>query len=115
MKAKITLNDKIIEFPLKRCSSWDKFKGLMFSRNHSPLLIEIKDKPIHSMFVFYPFLALWLNDENTIVDYKMINPFTSSVIPQSSFSKIIEIPYKGEFKDIIDGIIGQKDLNINPT
>ena len=112
MKAKISFNSRIIEFPLKKCSSWEKFKGLMFSTTNSPLLIEIKDKPIHSMFVFYPFLAIWLNDENKIVDYKLVHPFTSSILPQSKFSKIIEIPYKDDFKNIVDELLGQKDLNM---
>lgn len=115
MKARITLNSKSIEFPIERCSSWSKFKGLMFSANHLPLLIEIKNKPIHSMFVFYPFLAIWLNDESKIVDYKLVHPFTSSVMPQSDFTKIIEIPYKNEFKNIVDELLGQKGLNIEST
>lgn len=114
MKAKITHNGKIIEFPLKKCSSLGKFKGLMFSAN-SPLLIEIRNKPIHSMFVFSTFLAIWLNDENKIVDYKLVPPFISSVMPQLDFSKIIEIPYKDKFKKIVDELIGQKDLNIEST
>ena len=115
MKVKITHNGKVYEFPLEKYSSWKIYKGLMFSKNKKPLLMEIKNKSIHSMFVFSPFLALWLNDDNRIVDYRLVHPFSSSIIPKSDFSKIIEIPYEGEYKNIIDEILGQKGLNIGST
>lgn len=108
MKAKITYNKKVYEFPVEKCSSWKIYKGLMFSKNSKPLLIEIKNRAIHSIFVFFPFLAIWLNDKNKILDCKLIHPFTPYIISKSNFSKIIEIPYKSEYKKIIDKILDNK-------
>ena len=73
-----------------------KYIGLMFrTRKTKPLLFEFsKDTrtAIHSLFVFFPFHAIWLDENNKIIGQKVVKPFTFSVRPKKPFRKLIEIP-----------------------
>ncbi|MDP3966376.1 MAG: DUF192 domain-containing protein [archaeon] len=71
--------------------------GLMFSRREKAkaLIFEFGKPvriPIHSWFVFFPFIAIWTDSENKIVDSKVIHPFTFYVLPSERFTNLIEIP-----------------------
>lgn len=45
-----------------------------------------------SFFVFFPFLTLWLDEKNRVIDFKIIKPFVFSISQKKKFRKIIEIP-----------------------
>ena len=76
---------------------WMRWKGLMFQHREKAraLIFEFK-RPvrmaIHSFFVFFPFLAIWLDDKDKIIDSKVIKPFRFSILPSKKFVKLIEIP-----------------------
>lgn len=100
-------NDKKINLEVKLCNSiFSKIKGLMFTRkqNAKALLFNFK-KPtkikIHSFFVFFPFLALWLDDNNTIIESKIIKPFKFSISSKKPFSKFVEIPINKKYFSVI--------------
>ena len=80
-----------------------KIFGLMFTKKEKAeaLLFELK-KPlaIHSFFVFYPFIAIWLNN-NKVIAVKKIKPFTFHIKPKRFFNKIIEIPINNKYKKLI--------------
>jgi len=110
---KIGLNRKRLEIDLKICNWFGMFRGLMFrSRENSPalLLFDFK-KPlrmkIHSCFVFFPFVALWLDDKNKVVDLKIIRPFTLMVYPKKSFYKLVEIPLNKKYEKIVKTLCSQ--------
>ena len=93
------------------CNSFGKFLGLMFKekeKSHA-LLFDFK-KPtkikIHSLFVFFPFVAIWLDEKNKIVDLKVVKPFTFSVFSKKSFKKLIEIPLNRRYENIIKLLVG---------
>ena len=92
-----------IEIEVKKCNFLHKISGLMFIRKQKAkaLLFELK-KPIaiHSFFVFFPFIAIWL-DKNKVVEIKKIKPFTFHIKPREYFNKIIEIPVNKKYKDVI--------------
>ncbi len=97
MKISIKYKKKRIIFDAENCNLFRKFSGLMFSRREKAriLLFNFKDKQkiaIHSFFVFYPFIAVWLNKKNKIVDLKIVKPFTPCVSPKKSCYKLVEIP-----------------------
>lgn len=99
-----------------RLSLLEEGIGLMFSplRNSKPLLFEFEEGSkwlIHSLFVFFPFLAIWMDSENEVVDYKIVKPFTFSVASRKPYKKIIEIPLKEGFRYIWDQFVEKKDLN----
>jgi len=80
--------------------------GLMFSRRQKAknLLFEFQ-KPtklkIHSFFVFFPFIAIWLDKNNKIIQIKKINPFKLSIEPKKPFLKLIEIPINQKNQEIV--------------
>jgi uncharacterized membrane protein (UPF0127 family) len=101
--------NKKINFDVKKCGRIKMFLGLMFSRREKAksLLFEFK-KPtnikLHSFFVFFPFLVLWLDKDNKIIKMKKVKPFRLSVRISEKFSKIIEIPFNKRYKNVIKNI-----------
>ena len=92
-----------------------KMNGLMFkSQNTNALLFEFKKQTkasIHSLFVFFPFLAIWLDDKNKIIEKRAVMPFTFSVKPKKEFTKLLEIPINSKYSKVINTF--QKDSSIN--
>lgn len=91
--------------------------GLMFrSRDTSNLLFEFKhDKriAITSLFVYFPFLALWLDKNNKVLEWIIVTPFTSTISPKKHFRKLLEIPMNTDNEHIFRIFVGgKKDLNI---
>jgi len=83
--------------------------GLMFSRREKAKILLFKfRKPvrmaIHSLFVFYPFLAIWINSNGKIIEKKIVYPFSWYVCPKKKFISLVEIPLNRKYKRITDGI-----------
>jgi len=109
MKKKILIKyrNKKINLLTEDCNIFRKFSGLMFSRREKTgiLLFDFKEKQkiaIHSFFVFYPFIAVWLDKKNKIVDLKIVKPFAFCVSPKKSCFKLVEIPINRENQKIVD-------------
>ncbi len=107
---KIKINRKFFDIKnLKKCNEIEKFSGLMFSlrEKQRALLFSFK-KPtrlaIHSLFVFYSFLAIWLDDKNKAIKISIIKPFTPFVMPKKPFSKLIEIPISKKYRKVVKSI-----------
>jgi len=87
------------------CNFFERFRGLMFTRKEKAraLLFDF-NKPtrltIHSIFVFFPFVAIWLDDKNKIVDLRVVKPFTLSVRPEIPYNKLVEIPINRRYNKI---------------
>jgi uncharacterized membrane protein (UPF0127 family) len=105
-------NQKVF-LDVKVCSNiFSMMRGLMFRRqNSAPALFFDFGKDgshrIHSYFVFFPFLAIWINSSGKIVDFKMVKSFESSVLPKEPFSRLIEIPMNRFYSDIILLLVGK--------
>lgn len=89
-------NEKI-DLEVFECNWFERIIGLMFSRRrNAKILLFNFNKPtrkaIHSFFVFFPFVAVWLNKEGNIIDIKVVKPFTFYVCPLTYFFKLIEVP-----------------------
>ena len=107
MKFSFNYRKRKIELDLRVFNWIERFFGLMFTRkkNAKALLFDFKKPgrvPIHSWFVFFPFVAVWLDDENKIIDVKTIRPFTLLISPKKPFCKIIEIPINEKYKQVIE-------------
>ncbi len=88
---------RIIEINnLKRVSWIGMTKGLMFTRintrNRIFVFNKLKKRSIHSFFVFYDFLAIWLDKDNNVIEHRVVKPFSFSIKPSRPFSRLIEIP-----------------------
>ena len=77
------------------------------------LLFECNEKTrlrIHSYFVFFDFLAIWLDKENKVLEWKIVKSFTSNVKPKRSFFKLIEIPFNKKNEEIIKSFVGKRKI-----
>ncbi len=112
---KIKIKNKTFE--AKKVSEFGKFSGLMFIRREKAkaLIFEFKNPTqlaIHSCFVFFPFIAIWIDEKNKIISSSTIKPFRIGISPKKSFCKLIEIPFNTRYSKILQTLVGWKDLNI---
>lgn len=113
-KIDIFFKGRKFSLKVKKVSYFGRIRGLMFKKKDSDALLfdffkECRES-IHSLFVFFPFLALWLNKRNEILEYKVVRPFTFFVRPKKSFYKLIEIPLNTEQIDkneLVDLLVGK--------
>ena len=110
----INFKNKNIEMPVKKVSELGKIIGLMFKKKTTEnLLFEFNEKTnlrIHSYFVFFDFLAIWLDKNNRVLELKIIKSFTLSVKPKKSFFKLIEIPFNKKNEEIIKSFVGKRKI-----
>jgi len=102
----INFKGKKIKLVVDECNWIGKSNGLMFSRREKAniLLFNLDNKlenAIHSFFVFYPFVAIWLDKKNKVIDLKIVEPFCACICPKKIASKIIEIPINRKNKKIL--------------
>lgn len=94
---KIIFKNKKIEVPVFRVGFFGRVSGLMFRMKQTRNLLFEFDKDvslsIHSFFVCFRFLALWLDKRNKVIEWKIIRPFTVAVKPKKPFRKLVEIPF----------------------
>jgi len=108
----IKLEGKKITIPdIKKCNLFWMIKGLMFTKRNKAkalLLFNFK-KPrkakIHSFFVFFPFIAVWLNDKNEVIEFKIVKPWIPLILPNKKFSKMVEIPINKKYSKIAEYFI----------
>lgn len=111
MKINIDFKGKKFLLDVKKYGFFKRFRGLMFRKkeNANALLFEFDKKTnlsLHSFFVFFSFLVLWLDDKNNIVDIKKCKPFQFRIITDKKFSKIVEIPLNKRYKKISRLLVG---------
>jgi len=110
---KIHFKKKSFSLEAKKVSSFGKFLGLMFkSRNTGNLLFEfhpLEPRAIHSFFVFFPFLAIWLDRNNKVLEWNLVKPFTFVVTPKNSPAKLIELPLNEKNREIFGLFVDKKE------
>ncbi len=112
---KILNGSKKIEIPnVKKLNFLQKGFGLMFRRKEScpALLFEFK-KPeqfhLTSFFVFFPFVAIWLDKNNKILGKKIVKPWNISVLSSVRYYyKILEIPINKFYLSKVKNLVEQK-------
>ena len=110
---KIRIRKRYLTFNARKLSHFGKAIGLMFSRREKAeiLLFEFKNPVkmrIHSFFVFYKFIALWLDNKNKVIDWKIVKPFLPSVSSKKPFYKLVEIPFNKKYSPLCRVIVGDK-------
>ena len=93
----------------KNCNNFEKIIGLMFKsrKKAEVLLFEFKEQTqlkIHSFFVFFSFVAIWLDKKNKVVEIKKIKPFTVAVCPKKFYRRLIEIPINEKYAEKIKAL-----------
>ena len=114
----IKYRNKKIEITAKKVSSVGKITGLMLkTKNTENLLFEFSKKTemkIHSYFVFFKFLAIWLDEKNNAVDFKIVSPFAFSVSAKKPFRKLVELPFNYKNRKIIVFFVGEELASFIP-
>jgi len=107
----LVYNGKRVNLTLKVCNAFERFSGLMFTRrkNAKALLFDFK-KPvriaIHSFFVFFPFLAIWVDADGKIIELKAVRKFRPYILPKKAFCKLIEIPVNEKYRKVTKLLVG---------
>ena len=82
---------EILARQVKVCDTfWRRLRGLMFRRALSAGEVYLfrwgrpsrTEATIHSLFVFFPFAVLWLDEEQKLVDCRLVRPFLPWVAPK---------------------------------
>src|SRR3989344_4476713 len=106
----IKIKNKEVSLDVKKVSGFKKFSGLMFSRREkaSPLLFDFQ-KPtkttFHSLFCFFPFLIIWLDKDNNVLEKRICKPFMLKITTTKPFTKVIEIPLNNKYGNLIQQLI----------
>ena len=108
----IKYKKKSIEIPIVKTSFFRKGFGLMFrSRETKNLLFEFNnryEKNITSLFVFFPFLAIWLDSDNKLVKTEIVRPFRFSIKAPARAKKLVEMPINRKNLGILRFFVGKK-------
>lgn len=108
-KVALHFGNKKISFDARVADGIWRGIGLMFSRpERAKILIFPFEKPtrmaIHSLFVFFPFIAVWLDSDGKVMEIKRVKPFSGYICPKSPYISLVEIPLARKYKRITDGI-----------
>ncbi len=110
-KEKVVLDfgKKKIDVEVYDCRGLMQGIGLMFSRREKAknLIFKLPREgrlAIHSFFVFYDFVAVWLNSDGKVVEMKTVRPFSPYVCPKKDFFALVEIPINKKNRSILDEI-----------
>lgn len=105
---KISFNykGKEIILEVKRCGFFGRFRGLMFRnlKDSRALLFDFERLvrfSIHSLFVRFPFVVIWLDENGKVVRIKKVDKNIFDLRPDKKFVKLIEIPVKEEYSSIL--------------
>lgn len=107
---------KKISIFLKKAGFFRRGFGLTFrSRNTDNLLFDFGkyvtwQGTLTSFFVFFPFLAIWLDSKNRVLDYKIVRPFVFSIKQNKKFCKIVEIPINKRNLSTIKRFVNTSEL-----
>ncbi|MBT4258257.1 hypothetical protein HOD88_03695 [archaeon] len=102
---------------VRKQSFFDMGRGLLFyPREKAPALIFYSSHPkldaIHSCFLFFDFLAIWLDKNNNVLEIRKIRPWQIHSNHDGDWKKLIEIPISKRYDDKIKLLVGgAKGLN----
>jgi len=111
--------NKKIKLDVKKCGFFGMFRGLMFRcREKAPVLLLFDFKKprrlkIHSYFVFFPFLAVWLDDKNRILEINEVKPWKICVFPKMSFCKLVEIPCNEKYRSLVKMLSSRRQIRFS--
>lgn len=104
---------KKISVQAEHTSFFGKYRGLMFRRaKKAPILhfdfVKAGRHAIHSYFVFFDFVAVWLDSKNKIISCELIRPFRTLIVSPAKTTTLIEIPCTSKNHTLIRGIVDKK-------
>tara|TARA_Y100000310_G_scaffold345693_1_gene468358 strand:+ start:10682 stop:11026 length:345 start_codon:yes stop_codon:yes gene_type:complete len=111
---KVKSGGRELEIDVKKVRGLGIFRGLMFRRREkAPALLFNLRSSLHSLFVFFPFVVLWLDSDDKIVDSCVVRSWKFRIDSDKRYSKIVEIPISRRYRSILDFVVGKRFKNIN--
>ena len=111
---KIYYKNKSFDVRVRILGFFGKIRGLMFrTRNTENLIFAFNREvsiSIHSFFVFFPFLAVWVDGKNNVLETQIVRPFIVAVLPKKKFKKLIELPFNNKNKSVIQFLVGKRKI-----
>ena len=84
------------------------------SRKKAKTLLFEFEKPVRisftSLFVFFPFMIIWLDSKNKVLDFRKVNPFEFHIPSIKPFCRVLEVPFNDNYKKIINQFVERKHL-----
>ena len=104
-----------IRFNARKAGFLGKVFGLMLrTRKTKNILFVFSQKTkisIHSWFVFFSFLAVWMDENNNVIEYRVVRPFSTTIRPKKLFKKLLEIPFNRKNERLLGFFVGKERLN----
>lgn len=116
MKTYVSHKGKRISIDVLKTGFIRKGLGLTFRTKNTKNLLFDFNRPVTwqgnltSFFVFFPFLTLWLDNKNKVLDFKVVRPFVFSINQKKKFYKIIEVPLNRANFTLVKKFFSPKDL-----
>ncbi|MEM3074643.1 MAG: hypothetical protein QW727_01740 [Candidatus Pacearchaeota archaeon] len=106
----IKFKNKFIKIKnIQEARGFNIFRGLMFRRkNKSPVFLFNSKSSLHSFFVFFPFLVLWLDKKNNVADFKIVYPFLPYINTKKEYKRILEIPISKKNYNLVKIIVEER-------
>lgn len=101
----LDLRGKKVSLEVIKANKLQEVRGLMFRRldKAEAMLFDFNknvDLAIHSFFVFFPFLAVWLDDKNDVLELRKVRPFSFFIKPHKKYEKLVEIPLSKKYRSV---------------
>ncbi len=107
-QVKFNYKGKKISVKARKCGF--SSTGLMFrTKNTPPCIFEHKrkmDLKMSSLFVFFPFVGIWIDSRGKVVDLRTIKPFNFSFFSKKHYSTFLEIPINKKNSEILQLLDG---------
>lgn len=105
-KISLKFKGKRININARVCDGLKKYFGLMFTSREKAvsLLFNFNREGkwgIHSFFVWFNFVVVWLDKKNNIIEARVVKPFTFLIRPKKSFTKLVEIPINKRYEELL--------------
>ena len=102
MNLTINHKGKKIILNVKKLKRLEMIKGLMFTpKQKAQALLFEPAYSIHSFFVRFDFLAVWLNKNNNVLQIDKVKPFTFRISRKNKASKLLEIPINKRYEEVL--------------
>ena len=103
-KVSFVFDKKKFSVEARRCGFFSF--GLMFrTRETEPCVFrfeEMTDFKISSLFVPFPFVAVWLDKKGKVMEVRRVEPFTVAVSPKKKYYTLLEIPVNMKRSDVLE-------------
>jgi uncharacterized membrane protein (UPF0127 family) len=104
---KICFRGKEIEVPVREVQGFGSVRGLMFRSlsRAGPLAFRF-GRParmaIHSLFVRFWFVAIWLDSEGRVMEWRLVRPWLLTVKPRKKYWTLVEVPLSKKYAFVVD-------------